>query len=75
VDGRQRVNCARFAVDFLTNDGVLILDNSERENYQEIKTLLKDKGFRWIDFYGMAPIVSHETCTTIFYRDTNCLGI
>ncbi|MEZ4904642.1 MAG: FkbM family methyltransferase [Spirosomataceae bacterium] len=75
VDGRQRVNCSRFAVDFLSPDGVLVLDNSERDNYQEIRVLMKEKGFRWIDFYGMAPIISRETCTTIFYRDFNCLGI
>lgn len=75
VDGRQRVNCTRFSVDFLTIDGVLILDNSERESYKEIKPMMNRKGFRWIDFYGMASIISRETCTTIFYRDINCLGI
>ncbi|RDB03902.1 FkbM family methyltransferase [Runella aurantiaca] len=75
VDGRKRVDCMRFSVDFLTADGVLILDNSERESYAEVKGFMRALGFRWIDFYGMAPIVSHLTCTTIFYRDTNCLDI
>jgi hypothetical protein len=75
VDGRNRVRCASFAVDFLTQDGVLILDNSEREWYQKAKDLLAGKGFRRLDFIGMAPIVGIETCTSVFYRDGNCLGI
>ncbi|WP_026630774.1 FkbM family methyltransferase [Dyadobacter alkalitolerans] len=75
VDGRNRVKCANFAVDYLTNDGVLILDNSEREWYQKAKDYLKERGFRRLDFIGMAPIVGIETCTSVFYRDGNCLGI
>lgn len=75
VDGRKRVKCTAFAVDYLTPDGVLILDNSERSWYQEAKDLMEKKGFRKIDFYGMAPIVGHETCSTVFYREGNCLGI
>ncbi|MCF0053785.1 FkbM family methyltransferase [Dyadobacter sp. LJ53] len=75
VDGRNRVKCANFAVDYLTPDGVLILDNSEREWYRNAKEYLKDKGFRRLDFIGMAPIVGIETCTSVFYRDGNCLEI
>jgi hypothetical protein len=75
VDGRNRVKCAKFASDFLTPDGVLILDNSERDWYQHAKDYLAEKGFRRLDFIGMAPIVGIETCTSVFYRDGNCLGI
>jgi hypothetical protein len=75
VDGRKRVKCTSYAVDYLTSDGVLILDNSEREWYQPAKDLLMDRGFRSIDFRGMLPIVGHESCSTVFYRDGNCLGI
>ncbi|NIJ51758.1 FkbM family methyltransferase [Dyadobacter arcticus] len=75
VDGRNRVKCANFAVDFLAENGVLILDNSEREWYQKAKDYLKERGFRRLDFIGMAPIVGIETCTSVFYRDGNCLDI
>jgi hypothetical protein len=75
VDGRDRVKCVEAAVEFLTPDGVLILDNSERERYQKAKSVMAAKGFRSIDFRGMIPIVGHESCTTIFYRDGNCLNI
>jgi hypothetical protein len=75
VDGRKRVKCSAFAVDFLTDDGVIILDNSERSWYQPAKDLLYTKGFKNIDFRGMLPIVGHESCSTVFYREGNCLGI
>jgi hypothetical protein len=75
VDGRKRVKCTMFAADFLTDSGVLILDNSEREFYDDARKFMKDRGFRKLDFYGMAPIVSHETCSTVFYRPGNCLDI
>ncbi|QRR01923.1 FkbM family methyltransferase [Dyadobacter sandarakinus] len=75
VDGRKRVKCACYAADFLSEKGVLILDNAEREWYQPAKDYLRDKGFRRLDFIGMTPIVGIETCTSVFYRDQNCLGI
>lgn len=75
VDGRNRVKCAKYAADFLRPDGVLILDNSEREWYTCAKEYLAEQGFRRLDFIGMAPIVGIETCTSVFYRDGNCLGI
>ena len=75
VDGRNRVKCAIFASDFLTDDGVIILDNSERTWYTAAKEHLAAKGFRRLDFIGMTPIVGIETCTSVFYRDGNCLGI
>lgn len=75
VDGRQRVKCVNFAVNYLTSEGVLILDNSERYWYQEAKDLLTAQGFRSLDFRGMGPIVGYEFCSSVFYRDGNCLGI
>lgn len=75
VDGRDRAKCALFAVNYLTEDGVIILDNSEREWYQAAKDGLALMGFRCLDFKGMAPIVGLETCTSVFYRNNNCLEI
>ena len=34
VDGRDRVNCILKSTSSLSQDGVLILDDSEREEYQ-----------------------------------------
>jgi spermidine synthase len=75
VDGRRRNDCAIFAFDYLKPNGVMILDNSERADYQPIFEFMQAKGFKHLDFWGMPPSVAMNTCTTIFYRDDNCFGI
>ena len=46
VDGRDRVNCCKQAVDALTDEGVVVLDDSEREYYREGIDFLLKKGFK-----------------------------
>ena len=59
----------------LTDDGVLILDDSNREEYYEIWKFYIQKGFREITFEGLKPNGFCNEHTTIFYRDNNCLHI
>lgn len=75
VDGRDRVNCIMNAVNSLTEDGVIVLDDSERAPYQEGIDFLIMKGFKKIDFWGISPGFFYKKCTTVFYRSDNCLGI
>ncbi|HWD90004.1 MAG TPA: hypothetical protein VG367_17880 [Mucilaginibacter sp.] len=75
VDGMDRVNCCINNIGALKQNGVMILDDSERDEYDEATTFLVKKGFKRIDFWGTAPTVYYLKCTTIFYRDSNCLGI
>jgi len=75
IDGRERVQCAKNSVNALTTNGIIIWDNADRQKYQEGYEFLNELGFKRIDFFGLAPIAYKETCTTIFYREGNCLGI
>jgi predicted O-methyltransferase YrrM len=75
VDGRDRVNCCRYSVDALTENGVLILDDSERLDYEDARMLLKEKGFREISFSGISPGLFYNKATSVFYRTNNCLAI
>jgi hypothetical protein len=75
VDGRDRVNCILSAIPYLSTDGVLILDDSERKEYKKGIEYLQQSGYRKIDFWGIAPGIFFNKCTSIFYRDKNCLGI
>jgi len=75
VDGRDRVNCILNSTLSLSHDGVLILDDSEREEYQNGVIHLKQLGYKELDFWGIAPGIFYNKCTSIFYRDNNCLGI
>ncbi|MNI76497.1 hypothetical protein D3C73_1327320 [compost metagenome] len=75
VDGRDRVNCCKYSVDALSANGVLVLDDSEREVYQPARVLLKAQGFKEISFSGISPGLFYEKATSVFYKENNCLGI
>jgi len=75
VDGRDRVNCCKNSIEALTPNGVLVLDDSEREIYQKARNFLVEKGFRELPFTGISPGLFYNKATSIFYRSTNCLGI
>lgn len=75
VDGIRRNECIFTALPYLTNEGVLILDDSERPEYSEGRKHLTDEGFRCIEFYGVAPGILFKKSTTVFYRPDNTLKI
>jgi hypothetical protein len=75
IDGRDRNNCVIQSLKCLTEDGIIVFDNSQLPEYADSMALFIESGFRRIDFYGMLPIVPHENCTSIFYRTKNCLNI
>ena len=75
VDGRDRVNCCKHSIDALTPNCVLVLDDSEREMYQEARTFLTEKGFKELPFTGISPGLFYNKATSVFYKADNCLGI
>jgi hypothetical protein len=75
VDGRDRVNCCLQSINSLKPNGVLVLDDSERVEYTTAVNKLHENGFNKLDFWGIAPTVDYLKCTSIFYREDNCLGI
>lgn len=75
VDGRDRVNCCKHSVEALSEAGVLVLDDSEREIYDEARTFLTAKGFKELPFTGISPGLFYNKATSVFYKSNNCLGI
>ena len=75
IDGSDRVNCARNCLGALKPNGVILWDNSDREEYRPGFEFLREQGFRRVDFVGMTPINLFECSTSILYRDGNCLGL
>jgi len=75
VDGRDRVRCVITALHQLAEDGVLVLDDSERPEYIQAIVAIKEAGFRSLEFWGIAPARIEHKCTTVFYREANVLGI
>ncbi len=74
-DAMDRVNVIYNSIASLTSHGVLILDDSEREDYREGIELLLKNNFKKLDFWGLAPGVLFNKCTTVFYKNNNCLDI
>ena len=75
VDGVDRNNCIKYSVDALSPKGILILDDSERDEYTQGIEFITNNEFKRIDFWGIAPGILFKKCTTIFYKNNNCLGI
>ena len=75
VDGFFRVDCAKKAIEYLSEDGVLLLDDSNRERYKDIFTYYNNNGFKELTFSGLKPSNIQLNTTTIFYRSNNVFNI
>jgi len=75
VDGKDRVNCMREGFMKLNDNGVLILDDSNRPDYTPGFELAAELGYRSFHFEGLKPTDFVTDKATIFYRNNNCFGI
>lgn len=75
VDGRDRVNCIKQGIEALSARGVILLDDSQRERYQEGISYAKERGFRALSIEGLKATGLELDQTTILYRNDNCLDI
>ncbi|MBQ9235802.1 MAG: class I SAM-dependent methyltransferase [Alphaproteobacteria bacterium] len=76
IDGKSREECAFYAVQYLADGGMIILDDSDRANksqeYQKAIERLREAGLLQIDFFGCCPMNSFTKATSIFFkRDFN----
>jgi len=75
IDGRDRVNCCQNTLNALSEKGVVVLDDSEREMYRQGVDFFLSNGFKHISFSGVSPGLFYRKATSVFYRDNNCLDI
>ena len=75
IDGRKRNECIKNCLLSVKKNGIIILDDSERIEYEEGILFLTSCGYRKLDFWGMTPSTATKSCTSIFYKDQNFLGI
>ncbi|MBN1119408.1 MAG: class I SAM-dependent methyltransferase [Bacteroidales bacterium] len=68
VDGRRRVNCLKTAVKKIKENGIIVLDDSDREKYNEGINFLKEEGFKLLNFRGITPLAFINRKTTVFYK-------
>ncbi len=76
VDGIDRLNCIAVVADTAPNSTVIVVDNLEYTvELAPAIDLLRERGFRYLGFCGLAPGELRLSNTGIFYRTGNCLGI
>ncbi len=68
IDSLKRYQCAINAINALNHGGIIILDDSQRSNYQKIFDFFKNNNFQKIDFLGIAPGQLSIKNTTIFFQ-------
>ncbi len=68
VDGMAREACAQLASDRVKPGGIIVFDNSDRDEYASAYRHLFDQGFARIDYWGPGPINAYEWCTSIFTK-------
>ena len=70
VDGKRRADCARCAVQAMAENGVIILDDSDRINtsqeYKDAVAVLRAADLLQVDFYGFCPMNNYTKTTSLF---------
>lgn len=75
VDGRDRKECVKHIIPYLSDGGVVILDDSWKSKFDEVFELFKKNGFKELSFTGLKAGGLIVEQTTVFYRNNNVLGI
>ena len=75
IDGEKRVECMNEAIKYLKDDGVIVLDDSHWDEFKAGIEFLKLNNFKQIPFFSIAPGFFSKNCTSIFYKENNCLDI
>ena len=68
VDGLFRNGCITASLMHLTEAGVIILDDSERDEYNEGIAFLIQSGFRQLNFSGIAAGIFFRKCRPSFIK-------
>jgi len=76
VDGRDRVGCAQNSVEKLSENGIIIWDNTDRDYYSEGYRYLKEQGFKELKLSGIIwGLPGIRDYTSFFYRKENMWGL
>ena len=75
IDGVWRDSCAQHAITCIAQDGMIILDNSERvsfsDEYRRAVRILESLDFIQIDFKGIGAINTYAWATSVFVSREN----
>lgn len=66
IGGRTQI--ADHLLESLNPSGILIWNNSERIEYSDKISEIKNRGWKELSFHGMGPINAYASSTSIFYQ-------
>jgi hypothetical protein len=70
VDGLDRIKCAERALALITDDGAIIIDNSEFYRWSApIMKMFREAGYYRVDFYGYVSCKFLPQCTSLLFKD------
>jgi hypothetical protein len=69
LDGMARALSGVLAVERARDDTLIILDNSDRWQYNTLQQYLIDKGYKRIDFWGPGWNNYNAWCTSVFCKN------
>lgn len=75
LDGRDRKECVKHIIPYLSDGGVIILDDSWKTKFDEVFNFFKKNGFKELSFTGLKAGGLIIEKTTVFYRNNNVLEI
>ena len=70
IDGVWREDCADVCIPYLSDDGILILDNSDW--YHRVAARIREQGFLEVSFSGFGPVNDYTWTTSFFFRTAPC---
>jgi hypothetical protein len=73
--GKLRNICAQASLEKISKTGVIIFDDTERDEYNQAMQKIEEKGFKRLDFWGISPGAFNNRCTSIFYRTKNIFNL
>ena len=75
IDGRERIACIKSAINALSEQGIILLDDSHKTKYQKGVEYLQNTGFKKLTFSGIKPGSMGSFSTSLFYRAQNCFDL
>jgi hypothetical protein len=75
IDGRKRNECMKNSTDSLLPEGIIIVDDTQRQWYEKGCNFLTHQGFKRINFSGLGPVSPRKKITSVFYKENNILRI
>ncbi len=68
IDGNHRLACTIESMKMINEDGIILLDNSDRVLEKECCKLLRNNEFIQVDFSGFGPINGYCWSTSLFFK-------